>query len=637
VRGERGLISANAVLISDEKIDLSSAGIETIPLAMAKAYLDESNPSVLGAHFTPESQKALLQLLKSEQIKNPNKSFIVYYDQLSSKDLIHINNHLHPTKVLNSSEHMRSPHVFQECFAHYFEQEQNAQLVSLVQEKNEELKKLTADLEEKVESRQKQLEKSLLKNTNAKKTLQVLKLTLMQIYQAASIREIEHGVTFALSKEFGVSAVRIRRPSQSNFSQGQDSPYFYEVSLTIGNKNFGDIFFYRTQKKSFTAQDKRFFNQVAEAVSLSMDRTIQLINSQELKTQWEATFDAISDPICLTDEDYNIQRINAAFLEQTQTEKYQVHIGKKCYASLFGRSTPCEGCQRGQVFQLRNPAQTPKSEVFEVYSNNLGDSQKAIYFQMYRDVTRDLNLQRQVIESAKMAELGTISSSIAHELNNPIGGMLNFVQLMKMDLTGDEDFYNDILEIEKGIIKCKNIVKNLLGFSRKSFNSDIQEVNLVEVVEQAIKITELKTRSIGIQIQFDRDQPEVFLQGRFNLLTHAIRNILQNSQESLIAQRKQDKHFKGRISIVLRERPDEVILEIQDNGEGIEDEILHKIFDPLFTTKDPETNSGLGLTLALQIVKEHNGTITVSTDKDKKLSLVVRFFKSEVQSGPSGF
>jgi signal transduction histidine kinase len=62
-----------------------------------------------------------------------------------------------------------------------------------------------------------------------------------------------------------------------------------------------------------------------------------------------------------------------------------------------------------------------------------------------------------------------------------------------------------------------------------------------------------------------------------------------------------------------------------------------RIFDPLFTTKDPETNSGLGLTLALQIVKEHNGTITVSTDKDKKLSLVVRFFKSEVQSGPSGF
>ncbi len=206
-----------------------------------------------------------------------------------------------------------------------------------------------------------------------------------------------------------------------------------------------------------------------------------------------------------------------------------------------------------------------------------------------------------------------------------------------MDLEGDEEFYSDILEIEKGIIKCKDIVKNLLGFARKSFNTDITEVNLAEVLEQAIMITELKTRSIGIQIQFDRDQPEVFIQGRFNLLTHAIRNILQNSQESLIQRRKADKHFKGFINISLREENDVIDIAIVDNGEGVKEENLPKIFDPLFTTKDPETNSGLGLTLALQIVKEHNGTIKVSTDKDKNLCLKVRFFKSEVQSGPSGF
>lgn len=631
------MISANAALLSDDQIDLSSSGIDTVPLSEAEAYLVRSNPSVLGAHCRPSNYQQLLKLMLQEKRKNSNKRFIVFYDELNKQQLCEIHNLIHPEQSIAYSRDWNFQDTFQQCFAFYYEREQGKQLISLVNETNDELKKLTAALEEKVEDRQQQLEKSRLKNINAEKRLQVLKTTLMQIYQTASIREIEHGVAFALKEEFQVASVQIRRPSQSNFGQINESLKFYKATLKSGHQEFGEIFFFRDNDSSFNSQEKKFLNQVAEAVSLSMARTIQYLNSQELKTQWEATFDAISDPICLTDEDYNILRINAGFLEKTQTKRFQDHIGKKCYQALFHRDSPCEGCQRGQIFQLRNPAQTQTSEVYDVYSNNLGDKGQGVYFQMYRDVTQDLNLQRQVIESAKMAELGTISSSIAHELNNPIGGMLNFVQLIKMDLEGDEEFYDDILEIEKGIIKCKNIVKNLLGFARKSFNTEIAEINLVEVIEQAIKITELKTRSIGIKIYFDRDQPEVLVNGRFNLLTHAFRNILQNSQEALFEERKKDKHFKGQINISLRDSSEAVEIDISDNAGGVEDEVLPKIFDPLFTTKDPGTNSGLGLTLALQIVKEHNGTITVSTDKDKKLSVKVRFFKSEVQSGPSEF
>jgi two-component system NtrC family sensor kinase len=631
------MISANAALLSDDNIDLSQLGIDTVSLDQADTYLEGSNPSVLGAHCRPGNYQRLITLLLKEKRKNINKRFIIFFEDLSSKQLIEIHNLIHPSKSLPYSRDWNFQQTFQECFAFYYELEQGKELLAMVNETNDELKRLTLALEQKVVERQSELVASLSKNTNAEKRLQVLKTTLMQIYQATSIREIEHGVAFALKKQFGISGVQIRRPSQSNFGQMKTPGKHYRTALKSGAQEFGHIYFFREQNESFNSQEKRFLNQVAEAASLSMARTIRYMNSQELKTQWEATFDAISDPICLTDEDYVIKRVNAGFLKQTGTDSYLDHLGEKCYKALFQRETPCEGCQRGQIFQLRNPAQNQKSEVFDVYSNNLGESQSALYFQMYRDVTGDLNLQRQVIESAKMAELGTISSSIAHELNNPIGGMLNFIQLMKMDLQGNEEFYADIIEIEKGIIKCKNIVKNLLGFARKSFNTEIDEVNLAEVLEQAIKITELKTQSIGIKIQFDRNQSDVFIEGRFNLLTHAFRNILQNSQESLIAKRKQDKHFKGLIHISLNEGPEAINIEITDNGEGVSDEVLSRIFDPLFTTKDPETNSGLGLTLALQIVKEHNGTIKVSTDKDKKLLVNVRFFKSEVQSGPSGF
>ncbi len=631
------MISANAALISDAKIDLSASGIDTISLDQSEAYLEASSPSVLGAHCCPDNYRSLLSLLLKEKRKNPNKRFILLHENLNWEQVVEIHNLIHPAHTTPFSKDLDFKTLFQECFSLYYELEQGKNLIEMVNQQNDELKRLTASLEDKVGERQTQLEESKQKNINAENRLQVLKTTLMQIYQTASIREIEHGVAFALKNEFGIKGVHIRRPSQTNIDTLTETGKIYKAKLKSASQEFGEIFFLKDDDVAFSSQEKRFLNQVAEAVSLSMVRTIQYLNSQELKTQWEATFDAISDPICLTDEAYNIQRINRGFLKKTGANHFQKHLGKKCYTELFARETPCEGCHRGQIFQIRNPSKNSGSEVYDVYSNNLGSLGKGLYFQMYRDVTQDLNLQRQVIESAKMAELGTISSSIAHELNNPIGGMLNFVQLIKMDLEGNEDFYEDILEIEKGIIKCKNIVKNLLGFARKSFNAEVEEVNLIEVIEQSIKITELKTRSIGIKIQFDRDQSEIFMHGRFNLLTHAFRNILQNSQEELIERRREDKHFKGEISIRLRDRKDEVSVEFVDNGGGVNKQILRKIFDPLFTTKDPETNSGLGLTLALQIVKEHNGTIEVSTDKDKNLHVEVRFFKSEGQSGPSDF
>ncbi len=624
---------ANAALISDQQIDLSIHGIDCVTWEQASDYLTTSSPSVLGVHIPTTGFIAGSDLLVHEKMKNQKRHFVVFHDDLSAEQIAQLHMLARPTQIHCFSKELPLHDIFAQCFDKYYNQEQSEKLVQLVNEKNEELKKLTIELENKVNLRQEQLEESIQKNTDAQKKLESLKKALVQIYQAQSVREMEHGLTHVLKEEFQISWITIRGQSQSNLSDQNNEYKLYKVPLKSGLENFGHLLFYKNKKSKFDQKEKRFLSQVADAVSLSIQRTYQYDKSQELKRQWEATFDAISDPICLTDKDYNILRINASFLKKTATTDYKQHIGQKCYASLFKLSQPCQGCLRGQTFQIRNIGRSRNSEIFEVYSNDLGDKEQSLYFQKYRDVTQDLNLQRQVIESAKMAELGTISSSIAHELNNPIGGMLNFIQLMKMDLTGDENFFDDLIEIEKGIVKCKNIVKSLLGFSRKSFHADVQAVSLNEVIEQAIKITELKTRSIGIQIHYEAESENMEIAGRFNLLTHAIRNILQNSQESLIERRRTDKSFQGIIEIKLQQGHDFFEILICDNGLGIAKDHEGKIFDPLYTTKDPETNSGLGLTLALQIVKEHFGTIEVSSRKDKKLCFKIRFSKSQVQSG----
>src|SRR5690606_29198531 len=148
----------------------------------------------------------------------------------------------------------------------------------------------------------------------------------------------------------------------------------------------------------------------------------------------------------------------------------------------FGRNSPCQGCtvgtsggssdsssvgslqrksghenRNGATFRLK-PARTvggPSSEeqnvMYDVCSHEIQfkPEDRTLYVNMYHDVSAQLRYERQILESAKMAELGTIGSSIAHELNNPLGGMLSFIQLIKMDLSGDEPWFADIEEMEK--------------------------------------------------------------------------------------------------------------------------------------------------------------------------------------------
>ena len=626
------MTASNAAVITDLLVDLSAVGIDTVPTKEAQAYLERSNPLVLGITCNPGHFQSFIQLILKEKRKNPHKQFIIICEDLSTSQMSELVSLVRPAKLLFTTEMDQLEVFFQQGFQQYYELEQGEQLAQLVNEKNDELKRLTIQLEEKVEDRQSQLENSKARNIEAEKRLTVLKKTLMQIYKADSISEIEHGITEALKKEFDISWVRLRRPSQSNLEKPRKDLNSFQVSLKSGKRDFGFLIFFRDNKKSFSKEEKKFFSQVADAVSLSIERTFQNQRSQELKRQWEATFDAISDPICLTDSQYNILRVNKSFIEKIGVDDYHKVLGEKCYKALFNQDSICHGCKRGELFQMKAQRTKTSSEIYDVYSNTLVENQTVTFFQMYREVTQDLNFQRQIIESAKMAELGTISSSIAHELNNPIGGMLNFVQLMKMDLDGKEDYYDDIVEIEKGIQKCKNIVKNLLGFSRKSDPNKMEPINLIEVIKQAVKITELKTSSIGIKISFSSHINEMIIPGRFNLLAHSIRNILQNSQESILEKRSQILGYQGLIEIQTSQTEEAFFITISDDGLGLEKKNLSKIFDPLFTTKDPETNSGLGLTLALQIVEEHKGKIEVSINKNKKISFTLSFFKSEVET-----
>ncbi|MDZ4082870.1 MAG: histidine kinase dimerization/phospho-acceptor domain-containing protein, partial [Bdellovibrionales bacterium] len=314
------------------------------------------------------------------------------------------------------------------------------------------------------------------------------------------------------------------------------------------------------------SDDRAFLNPISEAVTLAVTRLRSLERMEQIKHEWEETFNAITHPVAVLDENLRLVRGNRALLKGRAPEQV---VGRPCYEAVFDRKSACGGCPvmadytsgrfrqrrrsqhgggsiaRAAQFRIENISLDASLDVTsevssrplttEAAAHSLGErGDEAILVHLYRDATTTVQFEKRIVESSKMAELGTIGSSIAHQLNNPIGGMLSHIQLLLMDMKtlkfeGKEDLETELREMENGTRRCAEIVRDLLGFSRRADEDEAHEHDLIEIVRQAMKITELQTRSKGIRFKLELEPSnleEAPIQGRFNLLAQAVRAIL---------------------------------------------------------------------------------------------------------------
>ena len=212
----------------------------------------------------------------------------------------------------------------------------------------------------------------------------------------------------------------------------------------------------------------------------------------------------------------------------------------------------------------------------------------------------------QLVSSEKMASLGKLAAGIAHEINNPLGGILIYSSLMIEDLKEEDPKRGDLARIVQEAGRCKEIVKSLLEFARQT-EPKMEPTDINRAITDGLFFLENQALFHNIRIIKKLDPFLPFAKGNAGQLKQVFMNIIVNAAEAI--------HGSGTLTITTSPAPNRksVLVEFTDTGEGIPEENLTRIFDPFFTTKDVGKGTGLGLATSYGIVEEHGGKIRVKS------------------------
>jgi two-component system cell cycle sensor histidine kinase/response regulator CckA len=233
------------------------------------------------------------------------------------------------------------------------------------------------------------------------------------------------------------------------------------------------------------------------------------------------------------------------------------------------------------------------------------------------DETRDL--YQQLLQAEKMAALGQTISGVAHELNNPLATILSWAERLSQRAALDESVRRGLDTILGEAERAARIVRHLLTFARKRQTTRAMvDINQVARETLALRVYEQRVNNIRVIDALAAGLPQVFADG--HQIQQVLLNLIINAEQAMLS-------ANGRGVLVVRTWHDaeqeSVILEINDDGPGIPDDVQPKIFDPFFTTKEVGKGTGLGLTVAYAIVQEHGGRIRLGSQPDGGASFCV--------------
>jgi len=357
-------------------------------------------------------------------------------------------------------------------------------------------------------------------------------------------------------------------------------------------------------------------------------------------------FDGISDPLILLDADLRIKRINKAAKDYYGLTSYRETDGKYCYEAFMGRTSRCDWCERcfstldGFSGSYERSGEMDRSRLEQVFVDIIRDEAEAPtgYIIRIADITQARMIDRQLIQGEKLASLGLLMAGIAHEINNPNNFIYFNTPIMRsyfqfllpivdeyvaahpgMQVFGRsyDAFRKDCFElldnIEYGSARINQIVGNMREFVRERGQGEMRPFDLKQIVEKAVSICTGRLKKQVKTFEVVLPDGPLHLSSDPLAIEQVVVNLLVNAAQAMD---KEDSLV--RLTIIQPDSSgDNVVVEVSDNGCGMDDEVMKKIFDPFFTTKAAGVGTGLGLSISFRLVTELGGRIEVASEPGK--------------------
>ena len=228
---------------------------------------------------------------------------------------------------------------------------------------------------------------------------------------------------------------------------------------------------------------------------------------------------------------------------------------------------------------------------------------------LMEDISRELLFNEYLRRVEKIASTAELAAGVAHEINNPLGIVLNYTNIIKRKALVNRGGMEKVRIMENELLRIKEIISSLLSFSRIE-NSEMSRVDLEEILHEVVLLINHRIREKEVTLLWDRTGKQAAVMGNANRLKQVFINLLMNGIEAVPR--------RGCLEIALdaEEVNGTVGVRIRDNGCGIPEDIKDQIFDPFFSTKMDSKNTGLGLSISQHIIATHNGSIELNTEGD---------------------
>ncbi len=281
----------------------------------------------------------------------------------------------------------------------------------------------------------------------------------------------------------------------------------------------------------------------------------------------------------------------------------------KLLETIFDRvEVSAEGEDSIEVFKAASdPAFDITEELIAREKEEISRLSKEELFYQLKETHDDLKSKTaQLIQTEKLGSVGTMTAGVAHELNNPMMGIINFIQYCIKHTESSDKRYSVLQDAEKEAKRCMGIIESLLTFSRmeKEGEEARQQADCSEILERVLGLVAYRIRKdhISITKHYARHLPKAWM--KMNSIQQVFLNLINNAMDAV------KENEKKEIDVDVRREGEFVQITITDTGFGIPAANLKKIFDPFFTTKSTGEGTGLGLSIVHGIIEEHGGEIT---------------------------